>query len=181
MTEAAASVHFAAGDYAGFWRRLVVEIIDVVAVVALLVALAGVAGIVADDPDAAPSDDTVVVILVSWAVLVYAYFVFLKRSHFGTLGYRLCRVRLVDAWSRPPGFGPLNLRLLFAVIGPINIVLDMLWIPSDPWKQSLRDKFARTYVVRAGAQAAGPARLVYRQYYVMGMSFVFQELARADR
>ena len=70
----------------------------------------------------------------------------------------------------------MTLRLLFAVLGPFNIVLDLLWIPSDPYKQSLRDKVAHTYVVKASAPPAGPARVVYRNYYMMGMSFVFQEI-----
>lgn len=34
-----------------------------------------------------------------------------------------------------------------------------LWIPSDPWRQSLRDKLAHTYVVKVGAEPAGRARV----------------------
>jgi hypothetical protein len=53
----------------------------------------------------------------------------------------------------------------------------MLSIPSDRRKQSQRDKFAHTYVVRANAPPAGPARIVFRNYYIMGMSFVFQDIS----
>ena len=106
----------------------------------------------------------------------YTYFVIVKHSRFCTLGYRLGRVRIVDVRGELPSWGALSLRLLFAVFGPINFVIDMLWIPSDPCKQSLRDKLTHTYVVKAGARAAGPARLVYRNYYLLGMAFVFREI-----
>ncbi len=83
----------------------------------------------------------------------------------------------MDATGRRPRLGALTLRFLFAVAGRINIVLDMLWMPSDRSCQSLRDKLPHSYVVKAGAEPAGPARLlVYQQRCVMGMSFVFQEL-----
>jgi len=115
-------------------------------------------------------------LLLCWAAAVYWYFVIVKRSRFHTVGYRLGRVRIVDVRGQPPSQRALTLRLLFAVLGPFNIVLDLLWIPSDPYKQSLRDKVAHTYVVKASAPPAGPARVVYRNYYMMGMSFVFQEI-----
>ena len=115
-------------------------------------------------------------LLLCWAGAVYWYFVIVKHSRFHTVGYRLGRVRIVDAYGQTPSRRALSLRLLFAVFGPINIILDILWIPTDPCKQSLRDKLAHTYVVKASAHPAGPARVVYRNYYIMGMSLVFQEL-----
>lgn len=167
----APAVCFAPGDYAGLWRRLAVELVDLCTIVVLGVVVAAVVVLVI--PDEAPGD---AVLLAGWAALVYGYFVILKRSRFRTLGYRLARVRLVDVRGRPPGVGALSVRLLFAVAGPINVVLDMMWIPSDRCRQSLRDKIAHTYVVKAQARPAGSALIVYRQYSLMGMSFLFQEL-----
>lgn len=165
------AVCFSPSDYAGFWRRLVVELVDLgtIAVLGVLVAVVVVVVI----PAEAPGD---AVLLAGWTALMYGYFVLLKRSRLRTLGYRLARVRLVDVRGRPPGVGALSVRLLFAVAGPINVVLDVLWIPSDRCRQSLRDKIAHTYVVKAHARPAGPALIVYRQYYLMGMSFLFQDL-----
>ena len=170
----ASGVWFFPSDYAGFWRRLAVELVDVVVIAAVLLVV-GVA-VVLLDPSEDLSDRTALVLLSSWAVVVYGYFVLLKHSRVGTVGYRVGGVRIVDAAGRPPGLGPLTLRLLFGVIGPLNIVLDLLWIPSDRHRQTLRDKFASTYVVKVNAEPAGPARVVLRTYYVMGMSFVFRDV-----
>jgi hypothetical protein len=159
-------VYFAATDYAGFWRRIFVECADaLMALLVLLLLSAMLADVLALGG-----------LYLCFAATVYCYFVVLKRSRFHTLGYRLGRVRIVDAHGQVPSRRALSLRLLFAVAGPFNIVFDMLWIPSDPWKQSLRDKVAHTYVVTAHAHPAGPARVVYRNYYMMGMSIVFQEI-----
>ena len=168
------AVCFAPDDYAGFWRRLAVETVDIL-VIAIVMVVIGASIELALPPDE-PTDDPTGLVLLAWIVAVYGYFVILKRSRFHTVGYRLFRVRIVDAHGRPPGLWMLSLRLLCAVAGPLNIVLDILWIPSDRHRQSLRDKIAHTYVVKAGARPAGPARRVFRSYYIMGMSFVFQEL-----
>jgi RDD family len=128
------------------------------------------------DPSEGSGDASLAVLVLCWAVLVYGYFVVLKHSRFSPVGYRLARARIVDSYGRPPGLGALTLRLSFGLLGPFNVFLDMLWIPSDRHKQALRDKFAHTYVVKASAEPAGPARVVFRTYYIMGMSFVFQEV-----
>jgi uncharacterized RDD family membrane protein YckC len=170
----ASGVWFFPSDYAGFWRRLAVELADavVIAIVLLVVSLA----VVLLDPSEDLTDRTALVLISCWALLIYGYFVLLKRSRLGTVGYRLGGVRIVDAAGRTPGLGALTLRLSFGLLGPFNIVLDMLWIPSDRHRQTLRDKFAGTYVVKATAEPAGPARVVLRTYYVMGMSFVFRDV-----
>ena len=168
------AVWFFPSDYVGFWRRLAVELVDSVVIVVVLVAVT--ATVVLLDPAEELSDATAAVLISCWAAFIYGYFVVLKHSRFGTVGYRLARVRIVDACGRPPGLGALTLRLSFGLLGPFNVILDMLWIPSDRHKQALRDKFAHTYVIKANAEPAGPARVVFRTHYIMGMSFVFQDV-----
>jgi uncharacterized RDD family membrane protein YckC len=167
-------VWFFPSDYAGFWRRLAVELVDLVVITIVLLVVS--VAIVLLDPSEDLSDRTVLVVLSSWAVFVYGYFVLLKRSRLGTAGYRLVGVRIVDAAGRPPGLRAMTFRLLFGLFGPLNIVLDMLWIPSDRHRQTLRDKFAGTYVVKINAEPAGPARVVLRTYYIVGMAFVFRDV-----
>jgi uncharacterized RDD family membrane protein YckC len=170
------AVFFADDDYAGFWRRLAAELADASAILVLLVLLVVVWAVVAPahEPRLAP-------LVLCGLALVFCYFVFLKHSRAGTVGYRLARVRIVDVRGRPPSLWALSLRFLFAVFGPFNVVLDLLWIPSDRRKQSLRDKVTHTYVVKARARPAGPGQIVYRQCSVMGMSWVFQEIEAAQR
>jgi uncharacterized RDD family membrane protein YckC len=168
------AVWFFPSDYVGVWRRLAVELVDSVVIVVGLVLVT--ATVVLLDPGEDLSDTTLAVAISCWAVLIYGYFVVLKRSRLTTVGYRLARVRIVDACGRPPRLGALTLRLSFGLLGPFNIVLDMLWIPFDRHKQTLRDKLAHTYVVKANAEPAGPARIVVRTYSIVGMSFVFQDV-----
>ena len=78
-----------------------------------------------------------------------------------------------------PSVASLTLRLTFAVFGPFNILLDLLWIPGDPHRQALRDKFAHTYVVRSHAEPAGSAPIKFRPCFILGWSFLFQEVDSA--
>jgi uncharacterized RDD family membrane protein YckC len=168
------AVWFFPSDYAGFWRRLAVQLVDgvVMAVVLLVVSTT----VILLDPAEDLGDATVAVLISCWAVLIYGYFVVLKRSRVSTVGYRLAGVRIVDAYGRPPALGAMTLRLSFGLLGPLNVMLDMFWIPSGRHRQALRDTFARTYVVKARAEPAGPARVVLRTYHVAGASFVCSDV-----
>jgi uncharacterized RDD family membrane protein YckC len=165
------AVWFFPSDYAGFWRRVAVALVDATVIVLLLLVVTVTVALL--DPTGSVSD---VPLVAGWAALIYGYFVLLKRSRFRTAGYRLAGVRIVDAGGHAPGLGALSVRLGFGVLGPLNLVLDALWIPFDRRKQALRDKVARTYVVRTNARPAGPARVVLRSYHVMGMVWVFEEV-----
>lgn len=113
------------------------------------------------------------------AVLTFLYLAPLKRSRFRTLGYRLTGVRIVDVRGCVPSLASLTLRLGFVMFGPLNPLLDLLWIPSDRHRQALRDKFAHTYVVRVRAKPAGSAPIKFCPYFAFGWSFLFQEVDSA--
>jgi uncharacterized RDD family membrane protein YckC len=119
------------------------------------------------------------IIFVILILIWFSYFVLLKHSKFGTVGYRIGHVRIVNLQGNNPSVYSLTLRLIFAVIGPLNILLDLLWIPSDPHRQSLRDKFASTYVVKRNAQVAGRGEIIFRKYSIFGWNLLFQEVDRA--
>jgi uncharacterized RDD family membrane protein YckC len=79
--------------------------------------------------------------------------------------------------GRVPGYWPLFLRLLFAMLGPLNWAIDLIWLTNDSNRQALRDKFAGTYVVKAKAQIAGEGRVVSRYYQICGTNWWFREVA----
>jgi hypothetical protein len=70
----------------------------------------------------------------------------------------------------------LILRLSFVLLGPLNWVLDLLWLSHDDHRQALRDKFARTYVIKAAAEPAGTGKTVVRYYEICGYNFLFREV-----
>jgi len=114
--------------------------------------------------------------LLIWATVWLGYFVFLKGSRYRTPGYVLAKAKILNLQGEPPSYGQLLIRFLFSVFGPLNLVLDLLWIPSDPRRQALRDKFAATYVVRQAAIPTGQGRIAFIPYTMFGQSYVFREV-----
>lgn len=169
-------VYFQRKDYAGFWVRLVVVIIDVVVFgVLLFLVLALVFPILPEDGRAKAN-----LFVVSAAGLSFLYFVVLKRSTIRTLGYIVGKVRIVDLHGRRPSIGALVMRLMFAVLGPFNFLIDLVWITSDSPRQALRDKYAHTYVIKKDAQPVGTGPIVYSTYHMLGMIFMFPEVKSTE-
>jgi len=166
-------VYYRAQDYAGFFRRLAIDLIDVAAVFLLWFVLA--VAVLASTPEDRWGRARGGLLLLGM-VMAFAYFVLLKRSAIRTLGYRVCRAQIVNLQGLRPSVWALTLRLLFAAFGPLNLLLDLVWIPSDAHAQALRDKFAHTYVVRAGSTPEGTGRIVYASYHVLNTAFIFAEV-----
>jgi hypothetical protein len=85
-------------------------------------------------------------------------------------------VRIVGTDGRIASWTALSIRLCFALLGPANWLLDLIWLSGDKHRQSLRDKFAHTYVVKTQAQPAGDGKVVSRTYEICGYNFLFQEI-----
>ncbi len=164
-------VYFKRDDYAGFWRRLLIDVIDL-----SIVACACVAATIALDALFPSYTRTELnLILLTWCTLIFGYFVLLKRSRIGTLGYRLGRVRIVGLDGQPASLGALTFRTAFMFLGPLNGV-DFLWLASDPHRQTLRDKLAHTYVILRNAEPAGAGKIAHRSYEICGYNFLFREV-----
>jgi hypothetical protein len=69
--------------------------------------------------------------------------------------------------------------LLFAVIGPINVIIDLIWISGDSHRQAMRDKLAGTYVIKNKAQPVGKGKIIYSSYSIMAWNFVFREVQKS--
>jgi uncharacterized RDD family membrane protein YckC len=164
-------VYFRREDYASFWVRVLVDLIDLAAFTVVSVALTFAVLLIFR------FDRTIFnVVLLIWLVLALSYFVILKRSRFRTLGYRVGRVRIVGLDGLPPSYLSLILRLSFAMLGPLNWLLDLTWLSDDANRQALRDKFAKTYVIKKNAQPAGNGRMIFRYYSICFYNCLFQEV-----
>jgi uncharacterized RDD family membrane protein YckC len=164
------AVYYRYEDYAGFWRRIFVDLIDLVVVFTVCTLTVFAAWTLSS------SGTTTKIILLACAAFAYAYFVPLKRSRFRTVGYRIGGVRVVGMDGDRAGWFALTLRFLFAALGPMNWFVDLGWLSGDPHRQSLRDKFAQTYVVKVQAKPAGPAQLVHQYAEICGFNFLFREV-----
>jgi len=165
-------VVYANDSYAGVMRRIAVDLVDATVAVAASAALTALCLYVFPQY----STERQVAVLGAWVGVWFLYFTVLKRSTIRTAGYRLGDVRIVNLKGERPSLFALSVRLLFAVAGPFNILIDLLWIGNDARRQALRDKFAGTYVIRRGAEptARGPIR--YEYYTILGNNFIFAEV-----
>lgn len=169
------SVLFAQGDYVGLFRRFEILIVDgIVLLLAwfLLVEL----WYVVIDPISEPYYESV------WSCigLTYAYLTILKSSRLGTLGFRLTGVRIVDHKGQPPSLLRMTFRILLWIAGPINPIIDLIWLGGDRHRQTLRDKFAGTYVVNRGATPVGRGKRKAAYYNFLGATFIFWEIEPAE-
>jgi len=166
-------VTYLPADYIGVWRRVAIDLVDVFVAIAISLAATIVLSLIISD-----DDRLVLATFVAWVAVWFAYFVLLKRSSFRTLGYILGRARIVNLQGTTPSIASLFLRLLFAVLGPLNFLFDLFWIPSD--RQALRDKFAHTYVIRRFASPSGTGQIAYIPHTILGWSFIFQEVRQSQ-
>jgi len=139
-------VYFRREDYASLWRRLLVDTIDSLTVGILCFLLMLV--LLGFNPFS--------LVFRVWIAVCFCYFVILKKSKLGTLGYRACGVKIVGQNGRTPGLWSLVIRMMFLVLAPLNYVLDIMWLAGDPHRPALRNKFARTYIVQSLGTSTAP-------------------------
>lgn len=164
------AVYYRRDDYASFWRRAVVDVIDVaVAGVLTFVLFAGLWSLPV-------FHDAAGLLMFVLLVVAFGYFVVLKRSKWRTVGYRAGGVRVVGMEGGTPGWSSLCYRMAFSFLGPLNWVLDLIWLSNDAHRQAIRDKFSHTYVIRATALPAGTGKVAYRYYEICGYNFLFREV-----
>ena len=167
----ATGVYYDPSAYAGLGRRLLILLIDMIGFI-LLYALLLIAFTYLPESDIAAH-----AMSISCIVLSILYFAILKRTSIGTLGYIITGVRIVDLTGHQPSIGRMLYRTLFMLIGPLNLFLDLFWVGNDREKQSLRDKFAGTYVIRKNAPISGRGQIAFSTYTCFGYSFIFKEVS----
>ncbi len=165
---ASPGVVYALKDYAGTGRRLFILGIDGLVVYAVYVLL-----VMAAESDVLGSVGPYASIL-GFPLFCYLYLAMLARSRFGTLGYAVASVRVVDLTGGRPSLACMSLRTGFMVIGPLNALLDLLWVAGDPNRQALRDKLPGTYVIRKGASPAQTGLQKPVLIWFLGYSFIVE-------
>jgi len=156
-------------DYAGIGRRLIIVLIDLF-VAGCLVLMAYLAAL-----RVASISEYFVVYCI---LIVFVYFAVLPTTSVGTVGYCTTGVRLVDLYGRPASLWRSTFRVGFMVFGPGILLADIIWLCGDPNRQSIRDKFAGTYVIRRKAQPLGSAAVKYKNYCIFTYNLMFAEVDR---
>jgi len=150
----------AAGFYASFWRRVGAAFVDGCIVALPLAALTW------------SLDDQLGSVISTLATIAYQGAFLVTRG--ATPGRRLLGIRVIDATGANPDLSKALIRQIFSILGlvlviftdhpfnPIGFVLivvslaDVLWMLRDERYQTLHDRLAGTFVVRASAMTPSP-------------------------
>lgn len=163
-------------DYVGIGKRLIVLLVDSIVLVLLSVAVwmpflvLMLLGIVQTDPSG--------LFWICYLISIWFYLGPVKRSNFGTIGYRLLGIRLVSARGGPPSLLTMTVRMLMWMFGPFNLVLDLLWLGADSENQSLRDCYLGTYLINKNAKPVGRAPVHLTRYNAMGFALAYPRVCR---
>ncbi|MFG0264091.1 MAG: RDD family protein [Rhodopirellula sp. JB055] len=169
-------VYFPLQSYPGFIRRSLAMLIDGTIVMFLGTGIWALLSLLFYAMEFTRSPE--VFFFVIWLATTWAYMTLLKRSWLRTIGYRLAGLQIVDANGSRPSLTRMTLRLLMWVFGPFNFFFDMVWLGADSERQTLRDCYCGTYVVRTAAQPEGIAPLHLTRYFAAGLAPSYPRVVR---
>ncbi len=169
-------VYYANEDYAGSLRRLIAWFVDVIVLIVILnvaAAAAQLAVVPTDVLKMPPSGErqrlvskhmrpVQVPVLGGYLLVFAAYHVLLRRTRFGTAGYLLTGIRIVDETGEPPPFKKLGKRFLIAIPFTMPLGASYLKCRGNPKRQSVHDQICGTWVIRRRAEPAGLAQLSHQ-------------------
>jgi uncharacterized RDD family membrane protein YckC len=166
-------VYYSQQDYASLSRRFMIMAIDIPILALIWIAMVFIWELANPDWEELPASLTYI-----WLAIAYLYLSILRCFEKRTLGNILTGTRIVNLKGISPSLFQMTFRFLILVLGPINFFVDLFWLAGDPNKQTLRDKFAGTYVIRKNAKPLGRGVQQLSHYHFFGFSFLFREVKR---
>lgn len=167
---AESGVYYSRSDCAGFSRRLFILLVDLAVVTGAWMLATWLW-----EGSTPESDQDHLLYLAAWGAFVFAYLV-VAESYGHTLGFWLAGVRIVTLGGERPSLLRMTFRLLIWVLGPIHPAFDIFWLGGDPQRQTLRDKFACTLVVRRNAVPAGRGVFRFNRHLFLNLNLGFFEV-----
>jgi hypothetical protein len=102
----------------------------------------------------------------------------LEASVFGTLGFIVTGVKILNLKGERPSVLRMSMRLTLWILGPFNPLIDLIWLGGDDFGQTLRDKFSGTVVVRRGAEPIGTGPIHVRYLSLLGFMMAVAEVQK---
>ena len=158
-------------EYAGLIKRIVIAVVDILVI--LIVSF-----VVLFLTDYLIYDETTYLKfnIIFFLIFSVCYLALLKRSKFGTLGYILTGVKIVNLKGRKPSVFDMVFRTLLLTIGPFELFFDIIWLTQESTKQTLRDKYVGTYVINRSAVPIADCVLQNVNLNVMGWNLMYREV-----
>jgi len=88
---------------------------------------------------------------------------------------------IVDIEGKRPSLLQMTTRLWPMLPVPWSFLFDLGWVVDEPQRQTLRDKWAGTFVVRRKAQPIGRALVRYKRIGFGGIFLIFPEIGQVER
>lgn len=164
-------IYYQKQDYAGFWKRLGAWIVDLLVIIACIAVYWYVVYHIVNDPIMMFK-----IIFFTSLLFMYVYLAVIKSSNFRTIGYNLFGIKVVDLLGNSPNWSTMLIRFLLIFIGPFTFIIDILWLTGEQTKQTLRDKYAGTYVVKNTSIPKGTGLLRTVSLHFMGWNLSFKEV-----
>jgi len=180
-------VYYKTKDYGSLLRRVFAVAVDVFVLIMLSLLIAWIWSWFAERPklDAAVQYGWLSIALINpvyfWCCLLlsYVYMTVIKATKLRTIGYRITDLRVVNLRGVRPSVFQMTWRFILLAFGPIDLIVDLIWLWGDENRQTVRDKIAATYVIRSDAVPMGTGTIVRRNYFFLGWSWIFQEVERS--
>ncbi len=165
-------VYYSLKDYAGFGKRILAWGIDLT-VISLFI---GLYTFIFAKYSSGQEYEMKILFWIS-LITCHIYLAVLKNSEISTFGFWLTNIKVVDLYGERPSFFKMTFRFFLLTLGPFELILDLLWLTGENTKQTLRDKFIGTYVIKNTANPIGKGKIVQSRLYVMGWNLLFSEVA----
>lgn len=171
VSEEGFGVIFDEKNYAGFFTRVIIAVVDLIVIVVVISATLFITKYLIDDHDIFYYFN--MIFFISFWIW---YLALLKRSKFRTIGYMLTGVKIVNLRGEKPSIFKMVLRAFLNIIGPFQVFIDFIWLSQETTKQTLRDKYIGTYVIKRNATPVGRGRLQLVILGLMGWSIMYREV-----
>ena len=162
-------------DYAGFFRRSLALLFDFVFLIGLSFFAPEIWYHAA--PDEWVTVESYVWIDIGCSLFAVAYCLGLRMTTYGTLGYRVMRIRYASMFEGQPGWMAVSYRAAITVFLLYTVGLDHIWILFVRHKQAWHDKVSGFYVVKCKARSQGTQRIERRLINFMMLTFPVWEPA----
>ncbi|MEZ6062383.1 MAG: RDD family protein [Planctomycetaceae bacterium] len=160
--------YFRREDYVGLARRMAILAVDLMVLIVLFFVIGIVVLSVTDISDEQFS--------LLFGVISWLYLSVLKASRIRTVGYWLLDARIVNLKGETPSVFRMTFRFLLCLFGPFSFIFDLLWVSTDDHKQTLRDRFSGTCVIRRHAEPAGRAAIRLVSYNALGFNLTYPQV-----
>ncbi|MFK7778755.1 MAG: RDD family protein [Gimesia sp.] len=165
-------VYYASEDYIGLSRRALILVVDFVVLYAIYYGSAYLCIVM--------TNDLTHTYFLYYYLFVWFYLTILKASKLRTVGYWLANARIVNLRGKRPSVFRMTYRTMFWVLGPFNYFFDLMWSATDDDRQTMRDRFAGTCVVKNNAEPMGTAEIHMTYYSAVGYNLMYPRVMRLE-